>query len=154
MRLSRISWRSCSATALLLALVLPILAACGGGAPATSEPAATGGSDTGKFLVFGNSGEPDNIDTMDTFSGQALYVGIQAQELLIDLKPGTLDLVPRLATEWKPNADSTEWTLKLRQGVKFTDGTPFNADAVVFNFKRMADPKFEFGFRAGDTGKK
>jgi peptide/nickel transport system substrate-binding protein len=182
MRLSRISWRSCSATALLLALVLPILAACGGGAPATSEPAATsapaaqataapekpteaapaataapaasGGADTSKFLVFGNSGEPDNIDTMDTFSGQALYVGIQAQELLIDLKPGTLDLVPRLATEWKPNADSTEWTLKLQQGVKFTDGTPFNADAVVFNFKRMAEPDFEFGFRGGGTGKK
>src|SRR5262245_28540766 len=112
MRLSRISWRSSSAVALLLALVLPILAACGGGAPATSAPttsapaaqatgapeqppaaapaataapAASGGADTGKFLVFGNSGEPDNIDTMDTFSGQALYVGIQAQELLIDL---------------------------------------------------------------------
>ena len=62
--------------------------------------------------------------------------------------------MPRLATEWKPNADSTEWTLKLRQGVKFTDGTPFNADAVVFNFKRMAEPDFEFGFRGGDTGKK
>jgi peptide/nickel transport system substrate-binding protein len=189
MRLLHNSWHGRRTFVLLFALLLPILAACGGApspaaqpttapapaaekpttapapaadqptsAPAaeqpTSAPAAAGGADTSKFLVFGNSGEPDNIDTMDTFSGQALYVGIQAQELLIDLKPGTLDLVPRLATEWKPNADSSEWTLKLRTDVKFTDGTPFNADAVVFNFKRMAEPDFEFGFRGGDTGKK
>jgi peptide/nickel transport system substrate-binding protein len=187
MRLPHDSGRGRHTLVLLLALILPILAACGGGAapaaaptsapaaaqptaaapaaeptaaaPAAAQPTAaaaapSGAADTSKFLVFGNSGEPDNIDTMDTFSGQALYVGIQAQELLIDLKPGTLDLVPRLATEWTPNADSSEWTLKLRTGVKFTDGTPFNADAVVFNFKRMAEPDFEFGFRGGDTGKK
>jgi ABC-type transport system substrate-binding protein len=40
----------------------------------------------------------------------------------------------RLATSWTPSEDGKVWTFKLRQGVNFTDGTPFNADAVVDSF--------------------
>ncbi len=43
---------------------------------------------------------------------------------------------PHLAEGATPNADNTEWTLKLRSGVKFSDGTDLNADAVVFSIKR------------------
>ena len=116
---------------------------------ATAEPAA-GAND--KYLVFGGSGEPDSLDSMDTTTGTALIVTRQIQECLLGFKPGTLEVVPELATEWTPNADATEWTFKLREGVKFHDGTPFNAEAVVFNFQRLFEPEFEFGFRAG--GKK
>ncbi len=44
--------------------------------------------------------------------------------------------VPALAEECVPNETATEWNCKLREGVKFHDGTDFNADAVVFNFER------------------
>src|SRR5262249_31686600 len=51
-------------------------------------------------------------------------------------QPGVL--IPGLATEWKVNdADKTKWTFKLRPGVKFHDGSPFTADAVVWNVDKV-----------------
>lgn len=175
-------WFSPFALVLLLVLIIPILAACGGpGAatpttgttggttpeaqatqpPAATEPAATEPAateppttgDTSKFLVFGGSGEPDSLDSMNTTAGTALIVTRQIEEPLIGFEPGSTNLQPLLATEWSANEDSTEWTFKLREGVTFHDGTPFNADAVVFNFKRGLEPDFEFGFRGGDSPK-
>ncbi|MEM8804188.1 MAG: ABC transporter substrate-binding protein, partial [Pseudomonadota bacterium] len=47
-----------------------------------------------------------------------------------------LTVGPELATEWEANADVTEWTFKLRQGVEFHDGSKFTADDVVYSMKR------------------
>jgi hypothetical protein len=47
-------------------------------------------------------------------------------------------IIPGLATEWKvDDKDRTKWVFKLRKGVKFHDGSDFNADAVVFNFDKV-----------------
>ncbi|HEY6394362.1 MAG TPA: ABC transporter substrate-binding protein [Candidatus Binataceae bacterium] len=46
-----------------------------------------------------------------------------------------LKLEPALATEWS-NVDPSTWRFKLRQGVKFHDGTPFTADDVIFSWQR------------------
>ena len=43
---------------------------------------------------------------------------------------------PQLATSWKPSKNALSWTFKLRTGVKFSDGTPFNAAAVCYNYDR------------------
>ena len=50
-------------------------------------------------------------------------------------------VVPRLATSWTASDDLKTFTFKLRPGVTFHDGSPFNAQAVVFNYERMMDPK-------------
>jgi peptide/nickel transport system substrate-binding protein len=47
---------------------------------------------------------------------------------------------PNLALSWSPSADFKTWTFKLRPGVRFHDGSPFNAAAVAFNFQRQLDP--------------
>lgn len=52
-----------------------------------------------------------------------------------------LKLEPALATEWSSDASGLVWTFKLRPGVTFHDGTPFNAEAVVKNFERHLDTK-------------
>ena len=63
----------------------------------------------------------------------------QSGEFLIysdrDLTP-----VPRLAESWKPNADGSKWTFKIRQGVKFQDGKPMTAEDVAATFNLHADP--------------
>ena len=48
---------------------------------------------------------------------------------------------PKLAVSWSSSEDYKTWTYKLRPDVKFQDGTPFNAEAVVWNFNRQKDPK-------------
>jgi peptide/nickel transport system substrate-binding protein len=45
-----------------------------------------------------------------------------------------------LATSWSPNADASVWTFKIRQGVKFNDGTPMTVDDVVYSFKSQSNP--------------
>jgi peptide/nickel transport system substrate-binding protein len=61
-------------------------------------------------------------------------------ENLVKRDPTTNELVPWLATSWE-TPDATTWIFHLRQGVKFQDGTPFNAEAVKFTFERIMDPK-------------
>lgn len=50
---------------------------------------------------------------------------------------------PDLATSWEANSDATEWTLKLREGVAFHDGTAFDAADVVYSLTRVLDPSLE-----------
>ena len=68
----------------------------------------------------------------------------QIFETLVTLKPGTTEVVPMLAESWEASDDGTQWTFHLRQGVKFQDGTDFNADAVCFNFDRWYNFKGSF----------
>ncbi len=61
----------------------------------------------GKFLVFGSSGEPTTLDSMNITTGTSLIVTLQIEEPLVMMAPGTLDLVPALAESWEPSNDST-----------------------------------------------
>src|SRR5262249_48043904 len=52
------------------------------------------------------------------------------------------ELIPGLAESAPIQSAPTAWRFKLRPNIKFTNGEPFNADAVVFSVKRIVDPKF------------
>ena len=60
----------------------------------------------------------------------------QIFETLVALKPGTTEPEPGLAESWSANDDGTVWTFKIREGVKFHDGTDLDAEAVCYNFDR------------------
>lgn len=72
------------------------------------------------------------------FMGYTVFEALINYDLSSADKPVTL--VPGLANEWSVNPDDkTKWTFKLREGVTFHDGSPFNADAVIFNFDKIKD---------------
>ncbi|MEL6297208.1 MAG: ABC transporter substrate-binding protein [Pseudomonadota bacterium] len=81
-------------------------------------------------------GQPDNGFEGFRFVGLQLYDALINWDLSSSDKPS--GLVPGLAESWSVNADDkTKWTFKLRQGVKFHDGSEFNADAVIFNMEKL-----------------
>jgi peptide/nickel transport system substrate-binding protein len=131
---------------LLVALFALAAAGCGGGGGGggTGTSAGTGGGGEGGTLVFASSADPVALDGILVSDGESSRVIEQIFETLIDLKPGTTDLEPGLAESWEANSDGTAYTFHLRQGVKFQDGTDFNADAVCYNFNRWYNFKGSF----------
>ncbi len=100
-------------------------------------------------LVVGQSGLPVTLDISQ--DGNSLTPAIQIVERLVGFGQGTAVIEPLLATSWEANEDATVWTFELREGVSFTDGTPFNAEAVKFNFDRWNHLDHEYNF--SDQGK-
>ena len=82
------------------------------------------------------SSDPVMLDPAMASDGETFRVARQQFEGLVSAKPGTTELEPRLATEWKASEDGKSYTFTLREGVKFSDGTDFNAEAVCANFDR------------------
>jgi len=120
--------RPSRATAAGLAVALlatGALSACG------SDTASSGGTPkTGGSIVYGHVQEPPCI-----FGGwiQQAYISRQVLDGLVTLaEDGTAK--PWLATKWAVSPDGTKYTFTLKDGVKFTDGTPVDAEAVAWNF--------------------
>jgi len=97
-----------------------------------------------QVLIFGSSGDVARLDPADVTDGESIQRMDNIFEGLVEFKPGSTEIQPGLATSWKVSADGKELTFNLRKGVKFHDGTDFNADAVVFSLARQYDPKHPF----------
>lgn len=121
------------ALVLAAALSVTMLAGCG-------STATTAGS-TNKTLVFAQGADPRGLDPAYVDDGESAKVMVNIYEGLVKYKTGSTEVEPCLATSWKVSDDGKEYTFKLRKNVKFQDGTPFNADAVVFSVSRQLPPK-------------
>ncbi|MBS8225342.1 ABC transporter substrate-binding protein [Vannielia litorea] len=88
-------------------------------------------------LIVGQVAEPKSLDPAAVTAVNDFRILVNLYEGLTRYKPGTLEVAPGLAESWEVSDDGTEYTFKLREGVTFHDGTPFNAEAVKFNFDRM-----------------
>lgn len=98
-------------------------------------------------LVYGSGGQPVNLEPGNITDGNSAIVQDQIYDRLLEFKPGTTELAPSLATSWSVSKDGKTWTFKLRSGVKFHDGSEFNADAVKFNIERWWDANHPNGYR-------
>ncbi|MFI7635842.1 ABC transporter substrate-binding protein [Nonomuraea sp. NPDC049400] len=116
------------------------LAGCGSGASTNGSGSGSGGT-----LVIGmTASDIPGTDTVlaftQGFEGER-FVNFQLYDGLTryDLKQAdkTPSIVPGLATSWETSKDGRTWAFDLREGVTFSDGTPFDADAVVFAFDRL-----------------
>jgi len=86
------------------------------------------------------TGQPDRGAGAYQFTGYTIYDPLVAWEMDVAERPGKL--VPGLATEWSVDpADQRKWRFALRHGVKFHDGSTFDASAVVWNLDKVLDEK-------------
>ncbi|AEI03085.1 bacterial extracellular solute-binding protein [Afipia carboxidovorans OM5] len=91
--------------------------------------------------------QPDQLDPCQSSKSQVGKVIKQnVVETLTEISPENGKITPRLATEWK-QVDDLTWRFKLRQGVKFHDGTPFNAAAVKYSVERTLDKAIDCEIR-------
>ncbi|MCA1400936.1 ABC transporter substrate-binding protein [Bradyrhizobium sp. BRP56] len=122
--------RKTNATAIMLALAI----ATGVPAIASAETVLRIGmtaADIPRTL-----GQPDQGFEGNRFTGLTMYDALTMWDLSSSDKASAM--IPGLATEWKvDDADKTKWIFKLRSGVTFHDGSPFNADAVVWNVDKV-----------------
>ncbi|WP_123023926.1 ABC transporter substrate-binding protein [Mycolicibacterium stellerae] len=114
------------------------LSACGGSDSGGGAPNAAPTDKVLHLSFLQDPGQPPDPDIY--YAGQGLLLTTNAYEGLLQYKAGTdkAELEPLLATEWKASPDNKVFTLKLRQGVKFHDGTPFTSAAVKASFDRRA----------------
>lgn len=86
--------------------------------------------------------EPPTLEPCDAnLTSTGVVVRSNITEPLVERDPTTGDLDPLLATEWE-QTDPTTWTFKLREGVEFSDGTPFDAEAAAHSIDRAVNGSF------------
>lgn len=99
-------------------------------------------------LIVGQIAEPKALDPAAVTAVNDFRILMNVYDGLVRYKDGTLEVEPALATSWDISEDGKEYIFKLREGVKFHDGSDFNAEAVKFNFDRMLKEDHPFH----DTG--
>lgn len=107
--------------------------------------AAVPESAMGKTLVFGRGGDSVGLDPAYETDGNSFMVCDNLFEALVAYADESTVLEPGLARSWDISADGKTYTFHLQEGVRFHDGTAFDANAVVFSIGRMMkEPNVKF----------
>jgi peptide/nickel transport system substrate-binding protein len=131
MKSRRLRYESLAGTFLLAALAIFLI---------LSPLPARSAAEPGTVIIVGPV-EPDNVDSGSTATSDIGRIILKnVVEPLTEINPDDSSVNPRLALSWK-QTDATTWQFFLRKGVKFHDGGDFNAEAVVYNIKRLYDKK-------------
>lgn len=141
-------------------LMIFTLAACSSEQSTSSDSNQNSGSSEKDIFVFARGGDSVSLDPSVVTDTESENVSQSILETLVTFEEGKTTVAPLLATEWDESEDGLTYTFKLREGVKFHDGTDFNAEAVVYNFERWmnsGDDKFSVyssvfgGFKGDET---
>jgi peptide/nickel transport system substrate-binding protein len=126
------------AAVVVTAAVALLLAACSPGEGTTAEP--SGEPVSGGTLTYASGdAEPSCLDPHVGGNYPQALIATQYLESLVSLDESGA-VIPWLATEWQESDDGLSWEFTLREDVKFTDGTPFDAEAVAANIAHVQDP--------------
>jgi len=102
------------------------------------------GQQQSSTLVFGRGGDSVGLDPALETDGESFKVCDNIYETLVTFKPENTEVVPGLAESWTVSKDRMTYTFQLRKGVKFHDGTDFEASDVVFSLARQFKPDHPF----------
>jgi len=100
---------------------------------------AGGQQDTEEKMILKVAEQVPNLITPGSWDGQAFSLNGSIYDYLIEMDADTGELVPALATDWS-TPEGKVWTIKLRKGVKFHDGSAFTSADVKFTLERTQDP--------------
>ncbi len=98
---------------------------------------ANGKTEEPTTLVYGTTEKVTDMDPASAYDFHTWEIFQNIYQGLLAYKPGTTELEPGLAESYTINKAGDEYTFKLRQGLKFTDGTPFDANAVKWSIDRV-----------------
>lgn len=124
------------ALVLLVAVSMFTFAGCAGGNNGNNS--AQKPNDT---LIYAQGAEPRGLDPAMVDDGESAKVMSNIYEGLLKYDKDSTKVLPCLAKDWTVSPDGLSYTFHLQQGVKFQDGTDFDADAVKFNIDRQLPPK-------------
>lgn len=115
----------------------------------TTNGGGGGGGNGDATLVVGTDAEPTTLDIQAIDDNGLKLATWSINEGLVDFDPeGNLEPILASAVPVMDPDDPTRWRVSLREGIEFTDGTPFNAEAVKFNIDRILDPDYGSTFAA------
>ena len=130
---------------LLFTLVLAVLAACNEEEKSdVKDKEAEDTTNEPQVLVFGRGGDSVSLDPGIVTDGESFSVTKQIFETLVNFGDQDVKIQPGLAKSWELSDDGLTYTFQLQEGVKFHDGTDFNADAVVKNVERWKNGGEDF----------
>jgi peptide/nickel transport system substrate-binding protein len=121
-----------------------------GCAPSSNSPTVVAGSDDG-LITVGTTQKPRTLDPADAYELRSIALIRNLSDRLYTYDPGSTELKPQLATALpKLSADGLTYTISLRKGVVFHDGTLFNAAAMAFSLNRFIQNKGKPSFLLAD----
>ncbi|MBM7650265.1 peptide/nickel transport system substrate-binding protein [Bacillus ectoiniformans] len=136
--------RFISLVTLMLMLSLALVG-CGSGS-SDEGSGGDGGKSGGSTLIYAKGGDAVKLDPAQVTDGESMIIAEQVLETLVSYDKETTDIVPGLAKKWEVSEDGLTYTFELEEGVKFHDGTDFNAEAVVKNVDRWLTSNDEATF--------
>ena len=131
MKINRI-WKAAGIMLLVFSL---ILTACSSN---KSKKNSNEDSENKKDLIVAVTGDPVSLDPQNSTDTISALVNYQILDTLVAFNEKS-EIIPRLAESWTVSEDEKVWTFKIRENVKFHDGTPLNAEAVKVSFDRLFD---------------